>query len=504
MARRSRPVAVALGACGLAVAMVACAGAVRAAQEPAHPASLDEAIIRAAARHGVPESLVRRIVMRESKYNPRARNRAYWGLMQISYPTARSMGFHGSPAELLNPVVNLRYAVPYLANAFVIAGRHQEEAVRLYAAGYYFTARTRGLLGALRTADSAPLSGVPDEPDLAATTAPVTPAPESGGIFGALFGPSEMQRDPATQQAVYAQAQVQPPYVQPPSVQSGPSPQGTVMPAGRSGAEVTLVADTHGDLHPPRSWQRDGGTTVIARGEQAVAEIAAGKGVEAGDTGRRRHARKSTQFASLEAPATAQAYAAAPGQDPRLMQADSQAAISQVTAGQPQAVASQPQAAAPQAAAPQVMAEDATSKKSRRRHARHTRHRESEPETAVAAQSQMPEGQPPVLSSDQQAAAAPETQPLRLRSPMSRRSPRPTPGRRRSLSSSNLRVGPEPHRSVDTSAMPTARGGTRRPRSQRRPPTARRSRHRSSPCNSRKTERAPCEALSLFPFDVEG
>ncbi len=76
---------------------------------------------------------MRRVVMRESRYNPRARNHSFWGLMQISYPTARSMGFKGSPSELLDPVVNLTYAVPYLANAFIIAGKQEDAAVRLYA-----------------------------------------------------------------------------------------------------------------------------------------------------------------------------------------------------------------------------------------------------------------------------------------------------------------------------------------------------------------------------------
>ena len=164
-------------------------------EEPRHPASLDEAIIKSAARHGIPESLVRRIVMRESKYNPLARNHKYWGLMQISYPTAKSMGFRGTPQELLNPVVNLRYAVPYLANAFIIAGKQQDAAVRLYAAGYYDTAKRRGLLGMLRTADSAPLSGVPDEPDNVVSLTPPAPPPQDTGIFGGLFGPQQMQRE---------------------------------------------------------------------------------------------------------------------------------------------------------------------------------------------------------------------------------------------------------------------------------------------------------------------
>ncbi len=158
--RRQRPVL----ALVLLAAAAATIGGVATAQEPQHSAELDAAIIRAAKRHGVPEHLVRRIVMRESRYNPRARNHSFWGLMQISYPTARSMGFKGTPEQLLNPVTNLAYAVPYLANAFVAAGRREDAAVRLYASGYYASAKNRGVLGLLRTADSAPMNGVPDEP----------------------------------------------------------------------------------------------------------------------------------------------------------------------------------------------------------------------------------------------------------------------------------------------------------------------------------------------------
>src|ERR1700709_647931 len=103
-----------------AAALLACCATVRAG-EPPHSAELDDMIVRQAKRHGVPEKLVRRIVMRESKYNPRAQNHSCWGLMRITYPAARSMAFRGSPSELLDPLVNLTYAVPYLANAFIIA-----------------------------------------------------------------------------------------------------------------------------------------------------------------------------------------------------------------------------------------------------------------------------------------------------------------------------------------------------------------------------------------------
>src|SRR5690606_19069637 len=55
----------------------------------ARSAELDQLIARYAAHYGVPESLVRRVVKRESTFNPAARNGPYWGLMQILPATAR-------------------------------------------------------------------------------------------------------------------------------------------------------------------------------------------------------------------------------------------------------------------------------------------------------------------------------------------------------------------------------------------------------------------------------
>jgi soluble lytic murein transglycosylase-like protein len=108
--------------------------------------NLDFLISRYAATHQVPESLVRRVIVRESGYNPAARNGPYMGLMQISYATAKSMGYSGSPSGLLDPETNLKYAVKYLRGAYVVAGGSSDQAMRLYARGYYYDAKRKGLL----------------------------------------------------------------------------------------------------------------------------------------------------------------------------------------------------------------------------------------------------------------------------------------------------------------------------------------------------------------------
>lgn len=111
-------------------------------------AEVDRLITTYAASYEVPESLVRRVVKRESNFRPEARNGPYWGLMQILPATARGMGFDGKPADLLDAEINLKYAVKYLRGAYLVAGGDHDQAVRNYARGYYYDAKRKGLLEA--------------------------------------------------------------------------------------------------------------------------------------------------------------------------------------------------------------------------------------------------------------------------------------------------------------------------------------------------------------------
>lgn len=110
------------------------------------PTGLDALIQKYSSTYEVPERLVRRVVHRESRFNPAARNGPYWGLMQISHPTARGMGYTGAPKGLLDAETNLKYAVRYLAGAYKVAGGNENQAVRYYAQGYYYDAKRKGLL----------------------------------------------------------------------------------------------------------------------------------------------------------------------------------------------------------------------------------------------------------------------------------------------------------------------------------------------------------------------
>lgn len=107
---------------------------------------LDLLIVKYAAHYDLPVELVRRVVNRESTFNPAARNGPYWGLMQIRHDTARTMGYRGSAEGLLDAETNLRYAVKYLRGAFLTADGDHDRAVRLYARGYYYDAKRKGIL----------------------------------------------------------------------------------------------------------------------------------------------------------------------------------------------------------------------------------------------------------------------------------------------------------------------------------------------------------------------
>lgn len=106
---------------------------------------LDAMIAAHAQANGVPEALVHRVVVRESRYNPRLIGRGgAMGLMQIKTATARGLGYGGTAAGLLDPQTNLTYAVRYLAGAYRLARGNHDRAVSYYARGYYYAAKNNG------------------------------------------------------------------------------------------------------------------------------------------------------------------------------------------------------------------------------------------------------------------------------------------------------------------------------------------------------------------------
>jgi soluble lytic murein transglycosylase-like protein len=92
--------------------------------------------------NGVPEALVHRVIMRESRYQPGVVGHGGTiGLMQIKLATARGLGYTGDAAGLRDPDTNLTYAVKYLAGAYHAANGDHARAIRYFAGGYYYVAK---------------------------------------------------------------------------------------------------------------------------------------------------------------------------------------------------------------------------------------------------------------------------------------------------------------------------------------------------------------------------
>ena len=71
------------------------AAASRANLNPGETPQMRGLIRKYAQIYDMPESLIHRVIQRESNYNPGARNGPYYGLMQILPQTAGTMGYRG-------------------------------------------------------------------------------------------------------------------------------------------------------------------------------------------------------------------------------------------------------------------------------------------------------------------------------------------------------------------------------------------------------------------------
>src|SRR5882757_3498620 len=112
----------------------------------AQRAEYDSLVATHAQANGVPEALVHRVIVRESRYQPHLVGRGGTiGLMQIKLATARSLGYAGDAAGLHDPATNLTYAVKYLAGAYRAANGDPNRAVSYYASGYYFAEKRKRL-----------------------------------------------------------------------------------------------------------------------------------------------------------------------------------------------------------------------------------------------------------------------------------------------------------------------------------------------------------------------
>ncbi len=94
----------------------------------AQRAQYDALVASHAQANGVPEALVHRVIVRESRYQPHLIGRGGTiGLMQIKLATARGLGYTGTAEGLRDPNTNLTYnrAVSYYAGGYYYAAKRQ-------------------------------------------------------------------------------------------------------------------------------------------------------------------------------------------------------------------------------------------------------------------------------------------------------------------------------------------------------------------------------------------
>jgi soluble lytic murein transglycosylase-like protein len=141
-------------------------------------ADYDALVAKHAKANLVPEALVHRVIVRESRYQPNLIGHGgAIGMMQIKLPTARGLGYTGTAEGLRDPDTNLTYAVKYLAGAYRAANGDHNRAVSYYASGYYEVAK-RQRLEHRRHADPVIASAPPKELEKAPAAAEAEQVPK--------------------------------------------------------------------------------------------------------------------------------------------------------------------------------------------------------------------------------------------------------------------------------------------------------------------------------------
>jgi soluble lytic murein transglycosylase-like protein len=109
-------------------------------------AQYDALVAAHAQANGVPEALVHRVIVRESRYQPGLVGRGGTiGLMQIKLATARGLGYTGTAEGPAIPKPISSRGVKYLAGAYRVAGSDYSRAMHYYASGYYYAAKRQRL-----------------------------------------------------------------------------------------------------------------------------------------------------------------------------------------------------------------------------------------------------------------------------------------------------------------------------------------------------------------------
>lgn len=159
-------------------------------------AAYEKTVAAHAKANGVPEALVHRVIVRESKYHPDLIGRGGTiGLMQIKLATARGVGYTGDAEGLRDPETNLTYGVKYLAGAYRAAEGNHDRAVHLFAAGYYDVAKRQRLARLKHPEEVANAAPQQPEPAKEAAVEPTQAAPEKEAAVDTA-APAEAEPEP--------------------------------------------------------------------------------------------------------------------------------------------------------------------------------------------------------------------------------------------------------------------------------------------------------------------
>jgi soluble lytic murein transglycosylase-like protein len=157
----------------IAAPRIAEAGQKQAGQKTVAHAEYDAMVAAHAQANNVPEALVHRVILRESRYQPHlVGHGGTIGLMQIKLATARSLGYTGDAAGLHDPQTNLTYGVKYLAGAYRAANGDHARAVHFYSSGYYYAAKQQRLAHAKHANPAAGGLALASTPQKAGAVAP--------------------------------------------------------------------------------------------------------------------------------------------------------------------------------------------------------------------------------------------------------------------------------------------------------------------------------------------
>jgi hypothetical protein len=208
----------------------------------------DALITKHAAAHGVPESLVRRVIFIESKGNPRVISKGNYGLMQIRLGTAKSMGYRGTAEGLLDADTNMTYAVKYLALAYRAAGCSESGAIAYYPRGFYKKPRSKCAVPRSATAQVAKVETAPRQ---GAQRAIVSDSEMASSAPAEVLKPRVVQVQTITRPKPAPQpAAAQPPAVAPVQVAAAPVTATAPAPAVTTSAPAVQPAAPQAALPP--------------------------------------------------------------------------------------------------------------------------------------------------------------------------------------------------------------------------------------------------------------